>query len=224
MSWYIMYWSYSSSFTTKKKISSTEQRKRASHDGHVPCCPVCGLTLRAGELEAHLILEVEKLDKITRYLNILFFLYFLCVFGERFYFKMWIIEYGPSNMVPFGSQGASVSYIIQYTQLWYTHSYAVHTVILFIFRLYTQLYYRHIYTVHTIMLYTQLYCTSSYTVHTIILYSFILYTQLYYTHLYYIHNYTIHRFMLCTQLYYSHSYTIHTIILTHIYAMHIIIL
>ena len=31
-----------------------------------PCCPVCGLTLRAGELEQHLMLEVDKLNKVAR--------------------------------------------------------------------------------------------------------------------------------------------------------------
>ncbi|BFY99988.1 hypothetical protein BsWGS_03030 [Bradybaena similaris] len=46
--------------------SLRKQRKRASHDGLSPCCPVCGLTLRAGELESHLMLEIDKLDKITR--------------------------------------------------------------------------------------------------------------------------------------------------------------
>ncbi|KAK3759373.1 hypothetical protein RRG08_023491 [Elysia crispata] len=43
-----------------------EQRKRANHDGQTPCCPVCGLTLRAGELEAHLMLEIDKLDRLSR--------------------------------------------------------------------------------------------------------------------------------------------------------------
>ncbi|CAL1546844.1 unnamed protein product [Lymnaea stagnalis] len=43
-----------------------KQRKRVAHDGHTPCCPVCGLTLRAGELELHLMLEIDKLDKISR--------------------------------------------------------------------------------------------------------------------------------------------------------------
>ncbi|XP_059143077.1 E3 ubiquitin-protein ligase RNF220-like [Physella acuta] len=43
-----------------------KQRKRVVLDGHTPCCPVCGLTLRSGELEAHLMLEIDKLDKIAR--------------------------------------------------------------------------------------------------------------------------------------------------------------
>ncbi|GFN98521.1 E3 ubiquitin-protein ligase rnf220-like isoform x2 [Plakobranchus ocellatus] len=43
-----------------------KQRKRASHDGQTPCCPVCGLTLRTGELEAHLMLEIDKLDRLSR--------------------------------------------------------------------------------------------------------------------------------------------------------------
>lgn len=46
--------------------SLRKQRKRASHDGQTPCCPVCGLTLRAGELEAHLMLEIDKLDRLSR--------------------------------------------------------------------------------------------------------------------------------------------------------------
>ncbi|XP_035828153.1 E3 ubiquitin-protein ligase RNF220 [Aplysia californica] len=46
--------------------SLRKQRKRAPHDGLTPCCPVCGLTLRAGELEQHFMLEIEKLDKIAR--------------------------------------------------------------------------------------------------------------------------------------------------------------
>ncbi|XP_013405989.1 E3 ubiquitin-protein ligase RNF220 isoform X1 [Lingula anatina] len=40
-----------------------KQRKRNIQDG---CCPVCGLTLRTGEMESHLIMEIEKLDKICR--------------------------------------------------------------------------------------------------------------------------------------------------------------
>ena len=42
-----------------------ESRKRTV-DGHVPCCPICGLTLRPGETEAHLAVELEKLDRICR--------------------------------------------------------------------------------------------------------------------------------------------------------------
>ncbi|XP_070194130.1 E3 ubiquitin-protein ligase Rnf220-like, partial [Littorina saxatilis] len=42
-----------------------ESRKRTV-DGHVPCCPICGLTLRPGEVEAHLSQEVDKLERICR--------------------------------------------------------------------------------------------------------------------------------------------------------------
>lgn len=45
---------------------SSEQRKRSLLDGQTPCCPVCGITLRSGEVEAHYIMELEKLDKISR--------------------------------------------------------------------------------------------------------------------------------------------------------------
>ncbi|XP_076462353.1 E3 ubiquitin-protein ligase Rnf220-like isoform X2 [Babylonia areolata] len=42
-----------------------KSRKRAL-DGHLPCCPVCGLTLRPGETEAHVAAETEKLDRILK--------------------------------------------------------------------------------------------------------------------------------------------------------------
>ncbi|XP_041358421.1 E3 ubiquitin-protein ligase Rnf220-like isoform X2 [Gigantopelta aegis] len=46
--------------------SLRKQRKRNVLDGQTPCCPVCGLTLRSGEIEAHLSLELEKLEKLSR--------------------------------------------------------------------------------------------------------------------------------------------------------------
>lgn len=43
-----------------------KQRKRNILDGQNPCCPICGLTLRPGEFEAHFCLEVEKIEKLNR--------------------------------------------------------------------------------------------------------------------------------------------------------------
>lgn len=43
-----------------------KQRKRNILDGQNPCCPICGLTLRSGEFEAHLALEVEKIEKLNK--------------------------------------------------------------------------------------------------------------------------------------------------------------
>ncbi|XP_067679871.1 E3 ubiquitin-protein ligase Rnf220-like isoform X1 [Haliotis asinina] len=43
-----------------------KQRKRSVLDGQTPCCPVCGITLRAGEVESHLNLELDKLEKLSR--------------------------------------------------------------------------------------------------------------------------------------------------------------
>ncbi|KAL8562284.1 hypothetical protein ACOMHN_037240 [Nucella lapillus] len=42
-----------------------KSRKRPI-DGNLPCCPVCGLTLRPGEMETHVAVEQEKLDRIIR--------------------------------------------------------------------------------------------------------------------------------------------------------------
>ncbi|XP_076441350.1 E3 ubiquitin-protein ligase Rnf220-like [Babylonia areolata] len=42
-----------------------KHRKRPA-DGHVPCCPICGLTLRPGETAAHLSAELDKLELIFR--------------------------------------------------------------------------------------------------------------------------------------------------------------
>ncbi|KAJ8306520.1 hypothetical protein KUTeg_017065 [Tegillarca granosa] len=44
----------------------TKQRRKCILDGHTPCCPICGLTLRNGEVEAHYSMEIEKIDKIVR--------------------------------------------------------------------------------------------------------------------------------------------------------------
>ncbi|KAL8622555.1 hypothetical protein ACOMHN_034218 [Nucella lapillus] len=48
------------------EISENEHRKRPLVDGHVPCCPICGLTLRPGETDAHLSAELDKLELIFR--------------------------------------------------------------------------------------------------------------------------------------------------------------
>lgn len=45
--------------------SLRKQRKKLILDGHTPHCPVCGLTLRPGEIETHLQVELEKLDKLS---------------------------------------------------------------------------------------------------------------------------------------------------------------
>ncbi|XP_074642138.1 E3 ubiquitin-protein ligase RNF220-like isoform X2 [Tubulanus polymorphus] len=44
-------------------------RKKFIVDGQFPCCPVCGLTLRIGEVESHFTSELEKLEKITSLKN-----------------------------------------------------------------------------------------------------------------------------------------------------------
>ncbi|XP_062612962.1 E3 ubiquitin-protein ligase Rnf220-like isoform X2 [Saccostrea cucullata] len=41
-------------------------RKRSALDGQTPCCPICGLTLRSGEVDTHIALEVDRLEKIMR--------------------------------------------------------------------------------------------------------------------------------------------------------------
>ncbi|XP_071148689.1 E3 ubiquitin-protein ligase Rnf220-like isoform X4 [Mytilus edulis] len=46
--------------------SLRKQRKKCVLDGQSPCCPVCGITLRAGEIEHHFTLEMEKLDRLVR--------------------------------------------------------------------------------------------------------------------------------------------------------------
>ena len=44
----------------------SEQRKKIILDGQTPYCPICGLTLRPGEVQGHLEVELEKLDKLSR--------------------------------------------------------------------------------------------------------------------------------------------------------------
>ncbi len=34
-------------------------------DSETLCCPVCGVSMRKGEMGAHLATEVERLDKLT---------------------------------------------------------------------------------------------------------------------------------------------------------------
>ncbi|XP_048757551.1 E3 ubiquitin-protein ligase Rnf220-like isoform X1 [Ostrea edulis] len=41
-------------------------RKKSALDGQTPCCPICGLTLRGGEVDTHFALEVDRLEKIVR--------------------------------------------------------------------------------------------------------------------------------------------------------------
>ena len=53
-----------------------EQRKRNVLDGQAPCCPVCGLTLRSGEIEVHLNLELEKLEKLSKLVHLLIYCQF----------------------------------------------------------------------------------------------------------------------------------------------------
>ena len=48
-------------------ISFTEQRKKIVLDGQTPYCPICGLTLRPGEVQGHLEIELEKIDKLSRW-------------------------------------------------------------------------------------------------------------------------------------------------------------
>ena len=45
----------------------SEQRKKIVLDGQTPYCPICGLTLRPGEIASHLEVELEKLDKLSRF-------------------------------------------------------------------------------------------------------------------------------------------------------------
>ncbi|XP_045158523.2 E3 ubiquitin-protein ligase Rnf220-like isoform X1 [Mercenaria mercenaria] len=45
--------------------SLRKQRKKLILDGQTPHCPICGLTLRPGETETHLQVELEKLDKLS---------------------------------------------------------------------------------------------------------------------------------------------------------------
>ena len=42
-------------------------RKRALLNGDCHCCPVCGMSLRQGELSSHVYAEVEKLNGLSRY-------------------------------------------------------------------------------------------------------------------------------------------------------------
>ena len=41
-------------------------RKRNSIDLQNPCCPICGLSLRLNDLQAHIDLELEKLEKLKK--------------------------------------------------------------------------------------------------------------------------------------------------------------
>lgn len=45
--------------------SLRKQRKKLILDGQTPYCPVCGLTLRPGEVDSHLQVELEKLEKLS---------------------------------------------------------------------------------------------------------------------------------------------------------------
>lgn len=41
-------------------------RKKSALDGQTPCCPICGLTLRNGEVDTHFALEMDRLERIVR--------------------------------------------------------------------------------------------------------------------------------------------------------------
>lgn len=41
-------------------------RKKPAQDGLVHLCPVCGVTIRPGELSSHLKWEMDKVDKVCR--------------------------------------------------------------------------------------------------------------------------------------------------------------
>ncbi|XP_048587892.1 E3 ubiquitin-protein ligase RNF220 isoform X2 [Nematostella vectensis] len=43
-----------------------ERPKRKLSAGHTPSCPICGLTIRAGEMQSHLAWEIERLGEDTR--------------------------------------------------------------------------------------------------------------------------------------------------------------
>ncbi|KAK3086533.1 hypothetical protein FSP39_019844 [Pinctada imbricata] len=43
-----------------------KQRKKCILDGQTPCCPVCGLTLRTGEIESHFAVEMDRLERLVR--------------------------------------------------------------------------------------------------------------------------------------------------------------
>lgn len=43
-----------------------EARKRTSTEAASTCCPVCGVTLRQGEVPSHFSIEIDKLDRIHR--------------------------------------------------------------------------------------------------------------------------------------------------------------
>ncbi|KAI0236343.1 RING-type domain-containing protein [Lamellibrachia satsuma] len=51
---------------TENTRSLRRCRKRALLDGDSHCCPVCGTSLRQGELSTHLTAEVEKLNRLSR--------------------------------------------------------------------------------------------------------------------------------------------------------------
>ncbi|XP_033737234.1 E3 ubiquitin-protein ligase Rnf220-like [Pecten maximus] len=46
--------------------SLRKQRRKCVLDGQTPCCPICGITLRPGEVDAHFNLELDKLNRFTR--------------------------------------------------------------------------------------------------------------------------------------------------------------
>lgn len=54
-------------FTPQKEAEEKRNRKKTSHDPVT--CPVCGITLRETELEAHYRNELEKLTKIKKIIS-----------------------------------------------------------------------------------------------------------------------------------------------------------
>lgn len=53
---------FNSIYDVNNVLNSVRSRKKVSE---LPNCPVCSCTIRHGELESHLALEVERLQKIT---------------------------------------------------------------------------------------------------------------------------------------------------------------
>ncbi|GAB6022418.1 hypothetical protein CHUAL_006535 [Chamberlinius hualienensis] len=49
---------------TRSMMVSSTRKKTSLFNGMSPCCPVCGITIRCGEFEAHFIQEIERLSKI----------------------------------------------------------------------------------------------------------------------------------------------------------------
>lgn len=46
-----------------EEVRGVRQRKR---NADPTCCPICGITVRPNEIEQHLSLEMNRLDKLTK--------------------------------------------------------------------------------------------------------------------------------------------------------------